>query len=303
MKIHRLHGWEISISEARALQSALASKVESNGQLNNPSFIAGLDVSSNGPRGTAQAAIVVLAYPSLEAVEVRIARGKLLIPYIPGLLSFREMPLLLIYYLRKRIVRRMKFIFNIVKWGMLAAGVIILSNVKFEQGGMTARSQSKMGNIVICPQTNGYLQICDNYEHSAGIYLCLKDKSLRPLFTGNKIRVYIKENGSWRQLEAEKGSGEIFFIPHHHYARGKELENIVDLKYEVHFKGKSPGLIVLQPSRIYCGMEFFRFIPGILLGISLIFAAFIGEWIWLIVGLFRKKKSSMDADAPITASE
>jgi deoxyribonuclease V len=95
MKIHRLHGWEISISEARALQSALASKVESNGQLNNPSFIAGLDVSSNGPRGTAQAAIVVLAYPSLEAVEVRIARGKLLIPYIPGLLSFREMPLLL----------------------------------------------------------------------------------------------------------------------------------------------------------------------------------------------------------------
>ena len=43
----------------------------------------------------ARAAVVVLAYPSLEPIDYVIARRPALFPYIPGFLSFREAPAVL----------------------------------------------------------------------------------------------------------------------------------------------------------------------------------------------------------------
>ena len=42
-----------------------------------------------------RAAVAVLAYPSLERIETRIARLPTEFPYVPGLLSFREIPAIL----------------------------------------------------------------------------------------------------------------------------------------------------------------------------------------------------------------
>ena len=61
----------------------------------NPRFIAGVDISAPNSEGLARAAAVVLNYPELEVIEVKIAEDKLNFPYIPGLLSFRETPLVL----------------------------------------------------------------------------------------------------------------------------------------------------------------------------------------------------------------
>jgi deoxyribonuclease V len=57
--------------------------------------IAGVDVSMNRFSPEGFAAIVVLSVPDLRVIEVAGARTKLAMPYIPGLLSFREIPLLL----------------------------------------------------------------------------------------------------------------------------------------------------------------------------------------------------------------
>ena len=52
--------------------------------------VAGADVSTQGDRG--YATVVVLSFPELSVVEVRGYEVPLAFPYVPGLLSFREIP-------------------------------------------------------------------------------------------------------------------------------------------------------------------------------------------------------------------
>jgi deoxyribonuclease V len=82
--------------QARALQEELAGKVsrQSALSLRNLKFVGGADVSYERRARDGYAAIVVCTYPDLEVVEIASARGTIGFPYIPGLLSFREIPLL-----------------------------------------------------------------------------------------------------------------------------------------------------------------------------------------------------------------
>jgi len=95
MKIQQLHAWQISTEQAKKIQIELASQISHKGEAVEPRFIAGVDISAPDANGIARAAAVILDYPKLEVVEVKTAEGKLNLPYIPGLLSFREAPLVL----------------------------------------------------------------------------------------------------------------------------------------------------------------------------------------------------------------
>ncbi len=95
VEVYQLHSWQLSIARATQIQRELANQVSKTSELSNPHLIAGTDISAPDPTGIARAAVVVLRYPELETVEVKIVEGKLSFPYIPGLLSFREAPLVL----------------------------------------------------------------------------------------------------------------------------------------------------------------------------------------------------------------
>ncbi len=60
-----------------------------------PRLIAGIDISAPDAQGVARGAVVALSYPGFGIVEVKVAEGKIRFPYVPGLLSFRESPLIL----------------------------------------------------------------------------------------------------------------------------------------------------------------------------------------------------------------
>jgi deoxyribonuclease V len=83
------HRWNVSAAEARQIQELLRDRVRVQPLVHVPRTIGGLDVHDG--RG----AVAVLAWPSLEWIDGAIARRPVSFPYIPGLLSFREAPLLL----------------------------------------------------------------------------------------------------------------------------------------------------------------------------------------------------------------
>jgi len=95
VKVESLHSWQVSITQALEMQQKLAAQVSKRSEVNTPRFIAGVDISTGKGEGVATAAVVVLNYPELRVIETKVARGKLELPYIPGLLSFRESPLTL----------------------------------------------------------------------------------------------------------------------------------------------------------------------------------------------------------------
>jgi deoxyribonuclease V len=95
VRVRKLHDWPESTTEAIELQRQLASQIMRCGQAANPRFVAGTDISVDRKQGKATAAVVVLDYPGMKPVEIQLAGGALDYPYVPGLLSFRELPLML----------------------------------------------------------------------------------------------------------------------------------------------------------------------------------------------------------------
>ncbi|WP_336273132.1 deoxyribonuclease V [Vreelandella indica] len=92
-----LHDWNLAPREARALQTQLAKGLELSDRLAPVKHIAGVDIGFEDGGETTRAAVVLLEWgpataPSLNVVEQVVHREPTRMPYIPGLLSFREIP-------------------------------------------------------------------------------------------------------------------------------------------------------------------------------------------------------------------
>lgn len=90
-----LHAWNLTPEEAIALQRELAKRIIREDQLEPVQLVAGVDMAINENNGLARAAVVLLTYPDMEIVERHIYEEPIRMPYVPGLLSFREAPAVL----------------------------------------------------------------------------------------------------------------------------------------------------------------------------------------------------------------
>ncbi len=95
MEYQTLHSWEMTPDEARAQQTALRELVSLEDGFGPLRTVAGVDLSLNADRNEGHAVVVVLSFPEFQVVEARYATAPLSMPYIPGLLSFRESPIAL----------------------------------------------------------------------------------------------------------------------------------------------------------------------------------------------------------------
>lgn len=89
------HRWNVTPRQARRLQEKLSGRVERQDRLADVRRVGGTDLGFADGGKTARAAVVVLDYPSLELVEWAVAERPATFPYVPGLLSFREIPALM----------------------------------------------------------------------------------------------------------------------------------------------------------------------------------------------------------------
>jgi deoxyribonuclease V len=95
MHIPHLHDWPATEADAVTLQTALAGRVDTSAHADGFELIAGCDIAYHLTEPRLFAAVVVLRAGDLTPVEEVTVTREVDFPYVPGLLSFREIPALL----------------------------------------------------------------------------------------------------------------------------------------------------------------------------------------------------------------
>jgi len=89
------HPWVKTVAEAKVIQEQLRPQVIKSDRLEEVKYVAGVDIGFENNYAISKSAIAILTYPELELVEQAIARIPTAFPYVPGYLSFREIPAIL----------------------------------------------------------------------------------------------------------------------------------------------------------------------------------------------------------------
>jgi deoxyribonuclease V len=96
MKFYRDHAWPSTLEEAIVIQEKLRDQVITEDQLQEPiQYVAGVDMGFEADGTISRAAVAVLSFPDLQVIETSLAHRPTTFPYVPGFLSFREIPAVL----------------------------------------------------------------------------------------------------------------------------------------------------------------------------------------------------------------
>ncbi len=98
----RLHRWRVTPREAARIQLRMRERVELADRLPRIRCVAGADLAYDVARNRAIAGVVIYKFPEMEEIERVWAESPITFPYVPGLLSFREIPALLKVFRRVR---------------------------------------------------------------------------------------------------------------------------------------------------------------------------------------------------------
>jgi deoxyribonuclease V len=97
-----LHRWDMQPSEARALQQELCGRVKLQPLPASFTLLGAADLAYVSSTNQLVAVILTFQWPSIEIIESAHIVAPVTFPYIPGLLSFREVPPLLEAYRKLR---------------------------------------------------------------------------------------------------------------------------------------------------------------------------------------------------------
>lgn len=87
------HPWDVEPAQAIDIQKKLSKKIITTDKNGPVSTVAGIDVSYKKGRGVG--AVVIFTFPGLKLLDQWVTTASVVYPYIPGFLSFREIPVIL----------------------------------------------------------------------------------------------------------------------------------------------------------------------------------------------------------------
>lgn len=93
-----LHPWDVSVKEAIQIQENLKNRLILKKTFSKLETIGGGDVAYSKNWNILVGAMVVLSFPEMKPIDMATACGESSFPYIPGLFSFRETPILIRAY-------------------------------------------------------------------------------------------------------------------------------------------------------------------------------------------------------------
>jgi deoxyribonuclease V len=94
-KFVSVHAWDVSPADAIVIQNSLRQQVVAHDCYGDVTTVAGVDVGFLHHGDVTRAAVAVLSFPKLEMTQAQLAELPTTFPYVPGLLSFREIPAVL----------------------------------------------------------------------------------------------------------------------------------------------------------------------------------------------------------------
>jgi len=102
MRIRELHRWDVTYQEAAAIQEELRGMLilRDDAHPDPVRTVAGADISYDRGSDLFYAVVVLMRHADLTVIEEATFSARVSFPYIPGLLSFREGPPLLVAFSR-----------------------------------------------------------------------------------------------------------------------------------------------------------------------------------------------------------
>ena len=197
------HPWAVSVQEAFRIQEELREKLVLEDAPEAPKTVAGVDVSYSRARDLLFSAIVVLDAGSLEPVEIATASLQPVFPYVPGLLTFREGPVVLEAYERLRGEPDLLMFDGQGIAHPRGLGLASHIGVLLDRPSVGCAKSRLLGEYKEPKQKRGSMRTLSVGRKKVGVVLRTKDRT-KPLFVSPGHRVSV-DTAARRVLEAGKG--------------------------------------------------------------------------------------------------
>ena len=183
-----LHRWKVTPEQAIRIQENLKHRIILEKTFSRVRTIGGGDVSYQKEGDFLFGAVVVLSFPKMETLAVATARGNISFPYLPGLLAFREGPILIKTF-RKLRIRPDVLIFD--GHGIAhprGMGLATHLGIWFNLPSIGCAKTPLLGESVTPRPSKGSFELIQKDGREVGVVLRTKDR-VRPVFVSPGHRI------------------------------------------------------------------------------------------------------------------
>ena len=203
MKLGGIHPWAVSIQDAFRIQKELTAKLLLEDDSDDPALIAGVDVAFSRGRDLLYAAIVVFDAETMKPIEVASAAQQPVFPYVPGLLTFREGPVVLQAYEKLKLEPDLVMFDGQGIAHPRGLGLASHMGVLLDKPSIGCAKSRLVGEFKEPKQKRGAMRTLSLHRKKVGVVLRTKDNT-KPLFVSPGHRITV-ETAVRRVLEAGRG--------------------------------------------------------------------------------------------------